>query len=176
MNTGNHTTEQGGAPTGELELVVRREYSLLTPSYHVTVASTAPFTVRESFDLQAREGLGAVAETAMERLRAKGYRLTSPIEVFDTHAAARIVLDEREAATIELAAELGADVRAVVRSLPAMGTPQGARQTLKLIADLTAGAQALAARAQAVLSSDGDVESAAILDDAMSAVQDGGQR
>lgn len=158
---------------GELELVVRREYSLLTPSYHVTVASTSPFTVRESFDLQAREGLGAVAETAMERLRAKGYRLTSPIEVFDTHAAARIVLDEREAATIEIAADMGADMRAVIRSLSGMGTREGAQETLRFLADLMAGAQALQARAQAVLSSDAAVEAAALLDDAMSAVQDG---
>lgn len=176
MNTGNHTTEQGGAPTGELELVVRREYSLLTPSYHVTVASTGPVQVQVAFDLQARDGLAAVAETAMNRLRSRGYRLTGPMSVHDTYVTAPLVLDEREAATIELAADLGADVRAVVRSLPAMGTREGAQETLRLLGDVLAGAQALQARANAVLSSDEAVEAAAILDDAMAVVEDGGQR
>jgi hypothetical protein len=159
--------------SSELELVVRREHSLLTPNYHVTVASTAPIAVKEVFDFQTRAGLAAAAETAMDKLRSRGYRLTGPMEVHESFVTAHVVLDEREAATVELVADMGADVRAIARALPLMGTREGAQQMVKLIADLTAGAQALWARADAVLSSDSQVEAAAVYDDVVTVV-DGG--
>lgn len=170
-----HPTEPKVA---ELELVVRREPAIFTPSYHVTVASVAPMHVVEAFDIQTREGLAAAAEAAMVQLRAKGYRLTKTIVEHDSalggqYATAPVVRDEREAATVVLAGDLMQDARMLVRVLPAIDTPTGAQEVVRLVADLMAGAQALKARADAVLHSDARVESAAILDDAMTAV-DGG--
>lgn len=153
-----------------LELAVRREFALFTPTFHVTVASMGPLHVLESFDIQGHTTLSAAAEAAMQRLRAKGYRLTDPIVAHGEYATAHVARDEREAATIELAADLVADARAIVRALPAISTHSGAREVVRLVADLMAGAQALQARADAVLHSDARVESAAILDDAMTTV------
>lgn len=159
--------------SAELEFAVRREYALFTPTFHVTVASMGPLHVLESFDIQGHKDLSAAAEAAMVKLRAKGYRLTDPIVVEQEYATAHLLRDEQEAATVVLAGDLVADARAIVRALPAIGTHTGAREVVRLIADLMAGAQALQARADAVLHSDARVESAAILDDAMSHL-DGG--
>lgn len=157
----------------ELELVVRREPAIFTPSYHVTVASMAPMNVLEAFDFQTRDGLAAAAQTAMERLRAKGYRLTGPMEEHGTYASAHVARDGQETATVVLAGDLMQDVRSLVRALPQIDTRTGAQEVMRLVANLMAGAQALQARADAVLHSDARVESAAILDDAMSHL-DGG--
>jgi hypothetical protein len=156
--------------TAELELVIRRETAILTPSYHVTVASVAPMKVLEAFDFQARDGLTAAAKTAMDRLRIKGYRLTGPMEEHGTYASAHVALDGQEAPTVVLAGDLMQDARTLVRALPAIDTVAGAQEVVRLVADLMAGAQALKARADAVLHSDARVESAAILDDAMTTV------
>lgn len=159
--------------TAELELVVRREHALFTPTYQVTVASSNPVTVRVAFPVQSTKGLLAAAETAMERLRGQGYRLTDPIVEHPGYATAHLVQDEQEAATVQLAADLSADARAIVRALPSIGTREGARDIGRLVASIVAGAQAIKARADAVLHSDARVESAAILDDAMTTVTDG---
>lgn len=159
--------------TVELELAVNREYALFTPTFHVTVASLGPLHVLESFDVQGHKDLAAAAEAAMVKLRAKGYRLTDPIVVEQEYATAHLTRDEQEAATVVLAGNLVADARAIVRALPAMGTHSGAREVVRLVADLMAGAQALQARADAVLHSDARVESAAVLDEVMSHL-DGG--
>jgi len=158
------------APSAELEMVVRREYALFTPTFHVTVAALGPVNVLEAFDVQGHKDLSAAAQAAMEALRSKGYRLTDPIVVEREYASAHLVRDEQEAATVVLAGDLVADARAIVRALPAISTLTGAREVVRLVADLMAGAQALKARADAVLHSDTRVESAAILDDAMTAV------
>lgn len=157
----------------DLELVIRREPAILTPSYHVTVASVAPLHVVEAFDFQTRDGLAAAAQVAMDRLRLKGYRLTGPMEEHGTYASAHVVLDGQEAPTVVLAGDLMQDARMLVRVLPAIDTPTGAQEVVRLVAELMANAQALKARADAVLHSDARVESAAILDDAMTVV-DGG--
>lgn len=154
----------------ELELVVRREPAIFTPSYHVTVASVSPMNVLEAFDFQTREGLSVAAKTAMERLRLKGYRLTGPMEEHGTYASAHVAIDGQETATVVLAGDLMQDARLLVRALPAIDTRAGADEVVRLVADLMAGAQALKARADAVLHSDARVESAAILDDAMTVV------
>jgi hypothetical protein len=65
------------------------------------------------------------------------------------------------------------DARMLVRALPAIDSRTGATEVVRLVAELMANAQALKARADAVLHSDARVESAAILDDAMTVV-DGG--
>jgi len=159
--------------TAELELVVRREPAIFTPSYHVTVASVSPMNVLEAFDFQTRDGLTAAAQSAMEQLRLKGYRLTGPMEEHGTYASAHVAIDGHETATVVLAGDLMRDVRSLVRVLPTIDTLTGAEEVVRLVAELMAGAQALKARADAVLHSDAHVESAAILDDAMSHL-DGG--
>ena len=157
----------------ELELVIRREPAIFTPSYHVTVASVSPMNVLEAFDFQTRDGLTAAAKTAMERLRLKGYRLTGPLEEHGTYASAHVAVDGQETATVVLAGDLMQDARSLVRALPAIDSRTGAAEVVRLVAELVANAQALKARADAVLHSDARVESAAILDDAMTVV-DGG--
>jgi len=162
--------------SGDLELSVRREYALFTPTHHVTVASLGPLDVLESFDLQGHKTVHSAAEEAMARLRAKGYRLTDPLVFTPDYATAHLARDEAEAATVVLAGNLVADARAVVRALPEIGSHAGAREVVRVIADLIAGAQALKARADAVLHSDARVESAAILDDVVSQLDGGGQQ
>jgi hypothetical protein len=157
----------------ELELVIRREPAIFTPSYHVTVASVSPMNVLEAFDFQTRDGLTVAAQTAMERLRAKGYRLTGPLTEHGSYASAHVAVDGQEAPTVVLAGDLMEDARMLVRALPAIDSRTGATEVVRLVAELMANAQALKARADAVLHSDARVESAAILDDAMTVV-DGG--
>lgn len=164
--------------SGELEMTVRRDGGLFIPSYHVTVVSTGPVSVAESFDVQTHGGITAAVEYAMEQLRAKGYRLTAAVRVheseqYESFATASVVRDQEQAATVELVANLVADARAAARAMKVVSTPEGAREVRRVLADLVAGAQALQARADAVLHSDARVESAAIFDDAMSHV-DGG--
>ncbi len=154
----------------DLELVVRREPALFTPSYHVTVASVSPMNVLEAFDFQTREGLTVAARIAMEQLRLRGYRLTCPMEEHGTYASGHVAIDGQETATVVLAGDLMRDVRSLVRVLPAIDTCAGAQEVVRLVAGLMAGAQALQARADAVLHSDARVESAAILDDAITTV------
>lgn len=156
-----------------MEMVVRREHSLFTPTFHVTVASLDPVHVHEAFNVQGHHDLSVAADVAMERLRQKGYRLTESMTVHDSYVMAHVVRDEREAATVELAADLVADARAIARALSGMGTRAGAEEIVRLVADLVAGAQGLKARADAVLASDSQVESAAVFEDAMSHL-DGG--
>jgi len=159
--------------SGELELVIRREPAIFTPSYHVTVASVAPMNVLEVFDFQTRDGLTVAAEKAMDRLRLKGYRLTGPLTEHGSYASAHVMLDGQETATVVLAGDLMQDARMLVKALPAIDSTVGAQEVVRLVANLMAGAQALKARADAVLHSDARVESAAILDDVVSQV-DGG--
>jgi hypothetical protein len=177
VNTNDNQTrqvpQQDVAQAAELELVVRREPAIFTPSYHVTVASVSPMNVLEAFDFQTRDNLAVAAQAAMERLRLKGYRLTGPLTEHGTYATAHVVIDGQETATVVLAGDLMQDARSLVRALPAIDTLTGAKEVVRLVADLMAGAQALQARADAVLHSDARVESAAILDDAMTVV-DGG--
>lgn len=135
-----------------MELSVRREHALFTPTFHATVVSLAPMVVHESFDVQGHQAPAAAAEAAMVRLRSLGYRLTGPVQEhttggYDAYATAHLVRDEQEAATVQLAADLVADARAIVRALPLMGTREGAEQIARLVADLTAGALAIKARA-----------------------------
>lgn len=159
--------------TAELELAVRREYALFTPTYHVTVASLGPLHVLESFKVQGHKDLTAAAEDAMVRLRAKGYRLTDPLVFTPEYATAHLVRDEQEAATVVLAADLVADARAIVRALPNIGTHSGAREVVRLVADLVAGAQALQARADSVLRSDSRFKSAEVLGNAKPSLNGG---
>jgi hypothetical protein len=182
VNTNDNQTRQAPQPSvaqaAELELVVRREPAIFTPSYHATVAATDPMHVVEAFDVQTRGGLAAAAEAAMVQLRAKGYRLTETIVEHDSalggqYATAHVVRDEQQAATVILAGDLMQDTRMLVRALPSIGSAEGASEIVRLVADVMANAQALKARADAVLHSDARVESAAILDDAMTVV-DGG--
>lgn len=154
----------------ELELVVRREHAIFTPSYRVTVAALGPIHVLESFGIQTRDGLAVAVAHAMEQLRAKGYRLTEPVALHETYASAHMVKDEREEPTVVVGGNLVADARAIARALQVIDTHAGAQEVVRLVADLMAGAQALKARADAVLHSDSRVESAAILDDALAAV------
>jgi hypothetical protein len=162
----------------ELELVVRRERAIFTPSYHVTVASTDPMIVVEAFDIRTNEGLSAAAKAAMVDLRAKGYRLTEAIVEHDSalggqYATAHLARDEREAATVVLAGDLVQDARQIVKALSAIDSTDGAREVVRLATSLIANAQALKARAGSVLSSDAQVEAAAVYDDVVANV-DGG--
>lgn len=152
-----------------LELVVRREHEML-PTYHITVAATGPILVLESFDLQSGEGLAAVTETAMERLRTRGYRLLAAVELHGSYATGRLAAAEREAASRDLAVNVAADFRAMAAELPNIDSRQGAAIVSRHAAALIAGAYAIKARADSVLVSDEQVEAAAILDDAMTTV------
>jgi ribosomal protein L3 len=161
--------------SAELELVVRRDHGLFIPSYHVTVMSTGPVSVAEVFDVQTHGGVEAAAQYAMDQLRPKGYRLTAAVEVhqseqYEAFATAPLVRDEERAATVVLAGDLMQDARQIVKALASIETREGAKEVVRVVADLMANAQALKARADAVLSSDRAVESAAILDDVVTEV------
>ncbi|MFG3340580.1 hypothetical protein [Glycomyces sp. NPDC048151] len=162
----------------DLELVVRRERAIFTPSYHVTVASTDPMIVVEAFDVRTNDGMSAAAEAAMVQLRSKGYRLTEAITQHDSalggqYATAHLARDEREAATVVLAGDLVQDARQIVKALAAIDSVEGAREVARLASSVIANAQALKAKADAVLCSDAQVEAAAVYDDVVSSV-DGG--
>lgn len=160
----------------ELELVVRREHAIFTPSYHVTVAQTGPLHVIESFDVQHRDGLSAAAAAAMDKLRSKGYRLT---EAFTEHgsalggewASAHVTREERELPLVVLAGDLVQDARMVSKALHVIETRSGAEEVVRLVAGVMANALAIKAKADAVLSSDKAVETAAILDDVVTEVE-----
>lgn len=155
------------------EMSVRREHSVFTPTFHVTVATLDPIQVVEVFDLQPGQmTVVQAARAAMERLRGQGYRLTDPVAERtsgrEIYATAHLARDERQAAAVELAADMVADARAVARALPGMSSREGAAEVVRLIDELVASAQGLRARADAVLHADEGVEAAAVLDHAMS--------
>ena len=157
----------------ELELVVRRDHAILTPSYHVTVAETNPMHVVESFDLQSHAGLWATAQAAVERLRTKGYRLTAPIEMHQVYVTGSVARDGQGVPTVVLAGDLVQDARQIMKALAAVETRSGAEDVVRLVNDLMANALAIKAKADAVLSSDSQVEAAAVYDDVVTVV-DGG--
>jgi len=162
--------------SAELELAVRRDGGLFIPSYHVTVMSTGPVTVAESFDVQTHGGVEAAAQYAMDQLRPKGYRLTAAITAhvsqrYEAYATATLARDEERVATVVLAGDLMQDAKQVGKALSAIETREGAKEVVRIVADLMANALAIKAKAEAVLSSDKDVESAAILDDVVTEVE-----
>lgn len=165
--------------TAVYEMSVRREHSVFTPTFHVTVATLDPIQVVEAFDVQPGQmTVAQAAEVAMERLRQQGYRLTDPVAEcvsgYETYATAHLARDEQQAAAVELAAELVHESRMIARALPAIGSREGAGEVVRLVDELVASAQGLRARAYAVLHADEDVEAAAVLDHVMSELDGGG--
>lgn len=158
------------------EMSVRRERSMFTPTFHVTVATLDPVTVVEAFDVQPGQmTVVQAAGVAMERLRGQGYRLTAPVTECtsgrETYATAHLARDERQAAAVELVADMVADARAVARALPGMSSREGAAEVVRLVDELVASAQGLRARAYAEVHADEGVEAAAVLDHALSELE-----
>jgi len=82
--------------SAELELVVRREYAIFTPSYHVTVAKTGPLHVIESFDVQTREGLAADLMANLLAIKAKADAVLSLDKAVESAAILDDVVAEVE--------------------------------------------------------------------------------
>lgn len=81
---------------------------------------------------------------------------------------------ERIVTPVELAADIMADARAVVRALPEMETISGAVGARSLLDRLIASAQTLRGRAVAVIDSDAQVEAAAEFDEVWSHLDEDG--